>query len=72
MPGATKVEPPRPPLSPHALSFENGGWKRRLDGAQRARAGCHGGTGKKGTKSLFRVPSRNLLILFLFIEPIHR
>ena len=41
MPEVAKVEPPHPPLPPHALGFVNGGRKRRLGGAQRARA--HGG-----------------------------
>ena len=37
MPAVTKVEPPHPPLPPHALGFGNGGRERRFSGAQRAR-----------------------------------
>ena len=52
MPEVAKVEPPHPPLPPHALGFVNGGRKRRLGGAQRARA--HGGAEDRDDVPLFR------------------
>ena len=48
MPGATKVEPPPPPLSSHALGFENRGRKRRPGKAPRARACGHGDAERRG------------------------
>ena len=48
MPGATKVELPPPPLSSHALGFENRGRKRCPGKAQRARACGHGDAERRG------------------------
>ena len=69
MPGATKVEPPLPPLSSHALRFENRGRKRRPGKAPRARACSHGDAERRGD-ALFLSREQMKAREFFLVQPL--
>ena len=69
MPEVAKVEPPPPPLSSHALGFENRGRKRRPGKAPRARACGHGDAERRGN-ALFLSREQIKAREFFWVQPL--